>query len=238
MRRSCGSSTGLRADSPWIEPESKHFDPQAVIRKFQDWQYQPFVRFVVYIKQQLLEHPYYQERLAMLKVWVDSGAYRSILARREDPAADHLIEVVKIQAFELASEGQTVDPYVMVTDGNRQVLRTRYASAVRNVQWKGFKSTDPGVDQPRACSDGQPLFFEIWDSNYFGDTFLGGLVVYPEEKDARSGADGELLADYTAKIHWDWKEPQSVSRPGHARVWVRFTKRQAPVQAEVTREAG
>ena len=141
---------GLRADSPWIDPDAKGFDPQAVIRSFQDWQYQPFVKFILYIKQQPLEHPYYQERLAMLKVWADTGAYRAILDRREStPAKGQLIEVVKIQAFELAGEGQTVDPYVIVTDGDRQVLATRYASAVREAEWSGFKSTDAGVDQPR-----------------------------------------------------------------------------------------
>ena len=37
---------GLRADSPWIDPYAKGFDPQAVIRNFQDWQYQPFVKFI------------------------------------------------------------------------------------------------------------------------------------------------------------------------------------------------
>ncbi len=126
---------GLRADSPWIDPDAKGFDPQAVIRNFQDWQYQPFVKFILYIKQQPLEHPYYQERLAMLKTWADSGAYRAILDRRIDPSEDQLIEVVKIQAFELAGEGETVDPYVIVTDGDRQVLQTRYASAVRQAEW-------------------------------------------------------------------------------------------------------
>ncbi len=130
---------GLRADSAWIDPDAKGFDPQAVIRKFQDWQYQPFVKFVLYIKQQPLEHPYYQERLAMLKAWADSGSHRAILDRQVDPSEGQLVEVVKIQAFELAGEGETVDPYVIVTDGDRQVLRTRYGSALRHAEWSGFK---------------------------------------------------------------------------------------------------
>jgi hypothetical protein len=229
---------GLRADSPWIDPNAKGFDPQAVIRSFQDWQYKPFVKFILYIKQQPLEHPYYQERLAMLKVWADTGANRQILGRREVSANDQLIEIVKIQAFELAAEGQTVDHYVIVTDGDRQVMATRYASGVREAEWSGFKSTDAGVDQPRAFSDGQPLFFEIWDSNYLEDTFLGGFIVYPEGSKAEPGAEGERLADYTARILWDWKGPQTISRPGHARVWVRFTKRKTPVNADVAKEAG
>jgi hypothetical protein len=209
-----------------------------VIRAFQDWQYQPFVKFILYMKRQPLEHHYCQERLAMLKVWADTGAYQETFARREAPLADRLIEVVKIQAFELAAEGQTVDPYVIITDGDRWILETRYISGVREAQWRGFKSTDAGVDQPRAFSDGQPLFFEIWDSNYLEDTFVGGLVVYADGTKSEPGTDGERLADYTARILWDWKGPQTISRPGHARVWVRFTKRHVPVNADVAREAG
>ena len=49
---------------------------------------------------------------------------------------------------------------MIVMDGDRQVLRTRYASAVRDAKWSGFKSTDAGVEQPRAFENGQPLFFE------------------------------------------------------------------------------
>jgi hypothetical protein len=229
---------GLRADSPWIDPDAKGFDPQAVIRNFQDWQYQPFVKFILYIKQQPLEHPYYQERLAMLKAWADTGAHRAILDRRIDPSEGQLIEVVKIQAFELAGEGETVDPYVIVTDGDRQVLHTRYGTALRHAEWAGLNSTGTRFDQPRALSDGQPLFFEIWDANYLGDSFIGGFVVYPSGDDSRPGMNDERLADYTARILWDWKDPQSISRPGHARVWVRFTRRQAPIKIEAAKEAG
>jgi hypothetical protein len=101
---------GLRSDSPCIDASADGFDAQAVIRTFQDWQYEPFIRFILYIKAQPLDGPYYQERLAMLKVWADSGVYRSLLGRRADPSDDLLIEAVKIRAFELAPAGQTVDP--------------------------------------------------------------------------------------------------------------------------------
>lgn len=218
---------GLRADSPWIDPDAKGFDVNAVLRTFKEWQYEPFVRFVLYAKQQPLDRPYFQERLATLKAWVDSGAYRALVDRQLGPASDQLIEVVKIQAFELAPEGQTVDPYVIVTDGDRQLLATNYASAVRSGHWTNFKPTDAGVDQPRAFRDGQPLFFEIWDADYGDDALIGGFVVYPDGRDAAEAPSGERLAEYTGRVVWDWKEPCPVSRPGHARVQVRFTRRQA-----------
>jgi len=227
---------GLKADSPWIDPE-KSFDPQDVIRQFRQWQYEPFVKFILDVKRQPLEHPYYQERLAMLKAWVDTGAYRKILERSDDPSKGQLIEVVNIQAFELADEGQTVDPYVIVMDGDRQVLRTRYASSVREAEWSGFKATDPGVEQPRAFLNGQPLFFEIWDRNYVTDTFIGGFVIYPDGRDAKLNEAGEAIAEYTGKILWDWKESQAVSRPGYSRVQVKFTLRQAEAPVAATKES-
>lgn len=216
---------GLDPDSPWIDPE-KGFDPEAVIKNFQQWQYRPFVQFLLDLKRQQLENPYVPERLAMLKTWVDTGAYREILGRDAAKDEGQLIEVVKIQAFELAPEGKTVDPYVIVLDGGQQVLRTVAVSGVREAEWRGFKSTDKGVDQPRSSRDGQPLFFEVWDSNYLNDTLLGGFVVYPRSRDAATGQDGDRVAAYTAKIHWDWKDPGAISRPGYARVSVRFLRRE------------
>jgi hypothetical protein len=222
---------------PWIDPEKKDFDPQAVIRQFCKWQYVPFVKFILDVKRQPSEHPYYQERLAMLKAWVDTGAYRKILERSADPSDGQLIEVVKIQAFELADEGQTVDPYVIVMDGDRQVLRTRYGSGVREAKWRGFKPTDAGVEQPRAFQNGQPLFFEIWDKNYVTDTFIGGFVIYPDGRDAKLNEAGESIAEYTENILWDWKESQAVSRPGYARVQVKFTLRQAEEPVATVKES-
>jgi Zn-dependent protease with chaperone function len=229
---------GLRADSIWLDPEAKEFDPQAIIRSFRQWQYEPFIKFILYLKKQPLEHPYYQERLAMLKAWVDSGTHQKILERGAGPIDDQLIEVLKIQAFELAEEGQTADPYVVVRDGDRQVLRTRYAAAVREAEWSGFRSTDTGVEQPRSFRNGQPLFFEIWDRNYVQDTFIGGFVIYPDGRDAKVAEAGESLAQYTGKILWDWNEPQTISRPGYARVMVRFSRRQTETPLATEKEPG
>jgi len=133
---------GLNKDRPWIDPEAPDFDAEGVIKSFQQWQYQPFVKLILDLKRHVLVHPFVPERLAALKAWADTGAYRAILDRRGETGADRLIEVVKIQAFELAPEGRTIDPYVIVFDGDRQVLRTASASGVREAQWQGFKSTD------------------------------------------------------------------------------------------------
>ena len=137
-----------------------------------------------------------------------------------------MIEISKIQAFELAGEGGVVDPYVIVSDGVRKILRTRSASSVRDAEWKGFRPNDPGVDQPRTFRDGQPLFFEVWDSNYLSDSLIGGFVIFPNIRDPRIGETGGEV-EYTAKIQWDWRERQANARPGHARVRVRFTQRKA-----------
>ncbi len=229
---------GLNQDSPWIDPDKADFDAETVIKNFQQWQHQPFVKLILDLKRHVLVHPFVPERLAALKAWADTGAYRTILGRRVGAHVGQLIEVTKIQAYELAPEGRTIDPYVIVYDKDSQVLRTATASGLRAAQWRGFKSTDKGVDQPRTFHDGQPLFFEIWDDNYAYDTFVGGFAVYPDGRDAASDQSGDRVAEYTAKILWDWKEPQSVSRPGFARVTVRFQKRQSASQENASRKVG
>ena len=70
------------------------------------------------------------------------------------------------------------------------------------------------------------------------DTFIGGFVIYPDGRDAKLNAAGELIAEYTGKILWDWKESQSISRPGYARVQVRFSLRQAEAPVAATKESG
>ena len=177
------------------------------------------------MKEQPLDHPYYQERLAALTAWAETGAYREILGRRVEPSAGQLIEVTAIRAYGLAPDGQSADPYVVATDGERPLLRTRYAAAVRDAQWRGFGPAGPRVDQPRAFRDGQPLYFEVWDADYGDDALIGGFVIYPRGPDARPDEDGDRLAEYTAPIRWDWRDPRPVARPGHAWVRVRFTRR-------------
>ncbi len=218
---------GLNADSPWIDPEKADFDAEKVIRDFQQWQTQPFVKLILDLKRHVLVHPFVPERLAALKLWVETGGYRELSGRRARTDDGQLIEVVKIQAFELAPEGQTIDPYVIVFDKDVQVLRTATAPPVRAGQWRGFKSTDKGVNQPREFRDGQPLFFEVWDDNTLSDSFVGGFVIYPDGRGASIDSSGGRTAEITARILWDWKEPQSVSRSGFARVTVRFSKRES-----------
>ncbi len=227
---------GLDKDSPWIDPEANGFDPQAVIKSFHQWQHQPFVKLLVDLKRHSLMHPFVPERLAALKSWVDSGAYQAIVDRPRASQPDRLIEVVEIQAFELAPQGQTIDPYVIVFDDADQVLRTATAAGVREARWFDFKSTDRGVDQPRPSGDGQPLFCEIWDANYGFDGFVGGFVVYPDGRKVTIDAKGDHVAEYTAKILWDWKEPQSIARSGYGRMTVRFSVRPEVAQVQVFRK--
>ncbi len=229
---------GLNKDSPWIDPEAADFDPQVVIRSFQQWQYQPFVKLLVDLKRHTLVNPFVSERLAALKAWVDAGTYRSILERPDRSRADRLIEVVEIQAFELAPDGQSIDPYVVVFDGDHPVLTTATATARREARWSGFKSTDRGVDQPRPFADGQPLFFEIWDSDYGPDAFVGGFAIYPDGREARTNETGERTAEYTARILWDWKDSRTISRAGYGRVTVRFLGRQSPSDGRSSGKAG
>jgi Zn-dependent protease with chaperone function len=227
---------GLAPNSRWIDATAKDFDAEKIVKDFVEWQYEPFVSFVLYLKRQEMDQPYYQERLAALTRWASSGVYRTILDRKHEPLDGQLIEIVRIQAFELAPEGEAVDAYVIVRDGEEQVLRTVVAQGVRKAQWHGFRSTDRGANQPRTFGDGQPLFFEIWDENRISDTFIGGFVIYPDAHDAHEEAGGKRIAEYTTKMRWDWNEVSSISRPGYARVRVEFTRRQTPRSSTTLKE--
>jgi hypothetical protein len=90
---------------------------------------------------------------------------------------------------------------------------------VRAAAWNRFAARGTGVDQPRAFRNAQPVAFEFWDENSLSDTLVVGLAVDPASRDGRG--------EYKAKIHWDRKAPQSVSRPRYARVAVRFTRRRS-----------
>jgi hypothetical protein len=212
---------GLAPDSPWIDPD-KDFDWEKVLRNFKTWQNEPFVKFILEIKRQQLEHPFVPERLAALKQWADTGAYRKILER--DPRKDYsrLIEVVKIQAYELAPEGESINPYVTVYDADGQVLKTATAKGRRDAEWSGFKSTDKGVNQPRMFYDGSPLFCEIWDDGYLNDSFVGEFVVFPDYETATADSGDGRFAKCVARIQWDWKEAKQVTRPAYAVVTLRF----------------
>lgn len=219
---------GLAPDSTWPDPRDPSFKPDPVIKHYRSWQHRPFVEVVLDLKRQELESPFIPERLAALKTWIDSGALEGILGRQSAPDAGQLIEVTRIDAFDLAAEGETIDPYVILFDGSHQVLRTSTASGRRSAAWWGFKATDAGVEQPRSVLDGQPIFGEIWDDNYLGDTFIGGFVAYPDSRDATAGGDGARVAEYTCKIQWDWKDSTAIARPGSAKVTIRFTRKRSP----------
>jgi hypothetical protein len=78
-----------------------------------------------------LESPFVPERRAALKAWAEAGGYRAILSRTAERRPELLIDVVVIEAYGLANEGRTVDPYVIVFGGSRQVLRTATRTEVR-----------------------------------------------------------------------------------------------------------
>jgi len=72
------------------------------------------------------------------------------------------------------------------------------------------------------------LYFEIWDDNFWDDTFIGGLVVYSAVKDAEVNANGELMAEYTDKILWDLERSLDDLASGHARVPIRGPRDEKP----------
>jgi Zn-dependent protease with chaperone function len=210
--------SGVSAKSSWVNPNAPDFDADRIVKSFERWQDQPFVKFILYIKSFSRDSPYVPERLAALKQWSASERYQDIFSRtwnRADPNADQLVVVKMIKAAELAGEESTVHPYVKVYDGPKELFRTPYAKNTRSATWSG-------IDYSFQCSDRQPVFCEIWSRGYVSDTFIGGFVVYPVNP-ANDRENGRTV--YTAPIDWNWKNRTHTARNGLAEMTVEFQKR-------------
>lgn len=138
-------------------------------------------------------------------------------------------------AFEVQ---KSIDPDVIVSDDDERVLRTAIASGPRAIRWRGFKSTAKDVDRSRGFRDGQAPFFEIRGGDILCDSFVGGIVAAPGDRDAGADNTGDRVAESTAGSLRDGKGSQSISRPGFARLARHFTQRRFFSRDHVTRTAG
>ena len=102
--------TGLRADSPWIDPDAGGFDAEAVVRSFREWQAEPLAAV----------HHLHQGPAGGPPVLPGAAGDAEGLGRRggvppppggaADPG-DKLIEVERIEAVRAGARGaETVDP--------------------------------------------------------------------------------------------------------------------------------
>ena len=200
---------GVPPDSRWVDPDSPEFDADAAVAQFHRWQDEPFVQFVIYVKRFSAEAPFVPERLAALKQWADTGRHREILTRKAPLDTGQLVTIQTIALANLAPEDEPVDVYVTAYDeSDEKLFVTTTASDMASVTWRKIDST-------HGCMNGQPIFFEIWQDNYWRDALLGGFVVYPI-KDQKT---------HLVPILWDWKERSDIARAGTARVDLEFHKR-------------
>ena len=200
---------GIQADSLWIDPESPEFDAEAVVSRFHQWEDEPFVQFVMYVKRFPAAAPFIPERLAALQQWADTGRYREILARNAPVDTKQLVTIQAIALANLAPEDEPVDVYVTAFDeSDEKLFVTKTAKDMASVTWHKIDST-------HGCMNGQPVFFEIWQDNYLRDELLGGFVIYPM-KDQKT---------YRVPILWDWKERSDTVRAGMARIDMEFHER-------------
>ena len=216
--------SGIGADSKWVDPTESDFDAEKIIKNYRQWENEPLVDFVLRIKKASSQHPFIPQRLAALKMWEKGGAYRAILGRTKSQAdaADQLAVITTIKAAGLAPSGEKIDAYVIAYDGDRKLLTTPKVKNCHAATWSK-------INVVHRCANGRPIFFEIWDSNLFADTLVGGFVIFAVNPKTDGGKGS---ATYTVNIVWDWKERMGQTRSGLVQVTVEFTKRAKRVKGD------
>lgn len=109
---------GLSASSSWVDPKSPEFNADRLVREFERWENEPFVKFVLHVQRCPAEAAFIAERVAALKLWAESSDYQAIL-NRSKPAEEGLLLSIKLIGVEgIAPEDSPAKPYVIVYDGN------------------------------------------------------------------------------------------------------------------------
>ena len=199
---------GLRRDSDWIDPNNPDFDAEKVIEGFRYWESKPFVEFLLDIKRYSASHPFIPERIAALKAWEGSGAMAAVLSRQgARPTGYKVVDIQAIMANGLASGDEKVDPYIKVLQDRVVRFQTPVKNSVQSAAWADF-------NRPFRTEDGQPIFFEIWDSNTIKDSLLGVFAIYPRPE----------KTIYETGVRWEVYERTSSQRSGLAKVKLTFLK--------------
>jgi hypothetical protein len=202
---------GLPSDSEWIDKKAKGFDVKRVIAEFEKWEDKPFAEFVLKVKQYKATHPFIQQRLAALLAFDQSGIPARILSRVERPSGQRLVDVKTIILRDLTQDDSTIDPYVRLCVRQATAFTTDTRIGVRDAAWR------PDAP-PVRCHDGEPLVFEIWDSNVKipgvrGDRLVGAFVIYPEKPKDR----------YATSVMWDVLERSDARHKSVAKVILGFS---------------
>lgn len=198
---------GLSADSTWIDPNHPEFDADKICRDFQQWQNEPFLKFVTYFQKFNLESPFIPERIASLKSWASSPQYEAILSRATG-SEGQLSIVRSLQIDGIGSQSKPLHIFFKASDGRKPFLISNSAQSSGNSKWTDFNS-------PVECLDGQPLYFEVWEDQLVSDRLLGGFVVYP-----RLG-----VTKYTVSFDWDWNTRSGISTPVVVELMIDFSTR-------------
>ena len=115
------------------------------------------------------------------------------------------------------------------------------ASAENWPQWRGpnFNGSSDEKNLPSEWSKESALWSTPMPGPSAATPIIWGDRVFVSTADPDSGTMHALCLDRnTGKILWDWNEPQTISRPGYARVMVRFSRRQTETPLATEKEPG
>ncbi len=173
--------SGIKANSAWLDPDSKDFNADAILSKFDHCRTIPeLISFVIESGNETV--PFVPDRIAQLKQWIKMGDYERTLSTGEQSEVTLILTSAKV--FDLLPNRTDIDPYLVIRDANGEILRTTYLLA-REFNSAGHRATWSELDTKVSAEVGHPLFIEIWDSNSLGDSMIGGFQIQLEQ-DKRS----------------------------------------------------
>jgi Zn-dependent protease with chaperone function len=201
---------GLPDGNSYLDPANPEFDEDAIIRNFQQWQYQPLVKFIVHAKRFSADTPFVPDRLASLKTWVKSGKYAELLNRPLPDDAAKILTVETIVLRNIAIEGAKVYPYVIAkSDKGAELFRTKTGLPASDVQWLNINAS-------LGSTEAQPIFFEVWESRKATDRLLGGFCIQPVQSESQ----------YNVRLIKDWAGRTTDVNPSFVKLKVRVEDRQ------------
>lgn len=207
---------GLPIDSPWLEDIK--FDPQAYLKTMEYWERKTLVSFIQDARRYCSSTPFVRDRVAQLTDWAHNGSYKSILGRIDGSSApdpDQLVTIKTVEIQDIADADSPLNPYVRVYFGDTtSSFQTTVVRSAQSARWTNIGKT-------HSVLDNQPIFFEIWNSRWGRDAFVGGFVIFPVNPTPT--VKNEQV--FRAPLEWDWKERTTTSRHGVGKVVVEFFTR-------------
>lgn len=202
---------GLKADSPWLDPQHKDFDPERVVAEFERWENEPLVKCVLFLKRLGTTHPFIPQRIAAIRLWYGSGMPQGILARKENPKEPRVLRINEVSLSGLQENDETVNPYCYIYHEGMITHTLSTISGNPNPIWQDINHVIDWLPS-------QPIFIEVssndrvWTSPWRKNALLAEAAIFPKEGQTK----------YVVSMERNLADRKTTLKPAMAEVTVQF----------------